>query len=138
MKNRPQIKLPEILYLFSYLLFLAGNQITLIEHGIELSLWLMTFAAVLSTAITVLPWFGFQWLRLDERGCRWGRPLAIFIQLLTMGAFAAAMFYRLMRELPRFYYLITLTALLWTGWLLIFIYSRHTCTNSDSDDKLRS
>lgn len=138
MKNRPQIKFPEILYLFSYLLFLAGNQIALIEHGIELSLWLMTFAVVLSTIVTILPWLGFQWLRLDDRGCRWGRRLAVFFQLLTLGAFSAAMFFRLMRELPRFYHLTALTALLWSAWLLIFIYSRHTCPNSDSDDKLRS
>jgi hypothetical protein len=77
--------------------------------------------------ITLLPLFGFQWLKLKTKGCRFGRGLAIAIQVSSWGTYGTAMFFRLTRELPKFQTLITITTILWATWLLIFIYSRHAC-----------
>ena len=135
---RIRIKLPEGLYILAYFVYLAGSAMTLIEHGVEFSLWLMTFAVVITLCTTVLPWLGFSWLRLIKQGCRWGWRLAVFLQFISWGTFATAMFHRLMRDLDRFYIWITLTSVLWAGWLLVFIYSRHACHLDETDDTLRS
>jgi signal transduction histidine kinase len=130
------IQFPELLYIFSFLLYLLGSAITLIEHGVELSLWLMTFAAVLTLLTTVFPWLGFKWLKLGKKGSQLRYGLALFLQAVTLASFAYAMSARLNRDLPRFYSSITFTTLLWAIWLLIFIYSRHAYHPTESDDKL--
>lgn len=127
---------PEWLYIFSFLLYLLGSSITLIEHGVELSLWLMTFAVVINLITTVFPWLGFTSLALKKKGSTFGHGLALFLQAVTSTSFGYAMFARLNRDLPRFYSAITLTTLLWATWLLIFIYSRHAYHPGKSDDKL--
>ena len=108
----------------------------LIEYGVELSLWLMTFAVVTALFTTVLPWLGFRRLQLDPQGCRAGWWLALVIQFLSWMSFGYSMFLRLGRNLRPFYLWITLTTLLWAVWLLIFIYSRHACRPKPTDDTL--
>lgn len=115
----------EWLYSLSFLLFLFGSSLTHIEHGSELSLWLMTFAVVLTVATTLLPIVGVRWLKLEKQGCQRGYWIAMLLQGASWVTFTQAMFLRLSRSLPAFHLWITVTTLLWGAWLLIFIYSRH-------------
>lgn len=134
--NNKTIRFPELLSLFAFLTYLLGSSITLFEHGIELSLWLMAFAVVINMGTTILPWLGFHWLSLDKKGCRTGYWLSILFYFGSWVSFAYAMFLRLWRILPRFYTMITITTLLWAVGLLIFIYSRHACKDRMPGDKL--
>lgn len=136
--KRVSIKFPELLYMFSFLTYLLGSAITHIEHGTELSLWLMGMAVFITIATTVLPWFGFNWLRLEKKGCRSGWWLSLLLQITSWFIFGAAMFFRLGRNLDPFHTLITLVTLLWALWLLIFIYSRHACPTTHIDDHLKN
>ncbi len=133
--KKTTIKWPELLYILSYLIYLVGSAITHIEDGVELSLWLMSLAIVITSATTILPWLGFNWLRLEKKGCRSGWWLSLLLQIASWFVFAAAMFFRLGRNLARFQTLIILVTLLWSSWLLIFIYSRHACSPNHADDK---
>ena len=125
MKRKP-LHIAEWLYSLSFILYLLGSSLTHIENGSELSLWLMTFAVLLTASTTLLPIAGIRWLRLDQQGGRWGYRLAILLQVLSWMTFAWAMFLRLGRNLPPFHTWITITTLLWAAWLLIFIYNRHS------------
>jgi hypothetical protein len=136
MKKSP-FKPAELLDALAFLLWLYGSSLTLIRHGIELSLWLMTLAVLSSFVIRVLPWLGIRWLRLERKGCQGSQLLAIILQALSWGTFAYAMFLRLGRNMEHFYILITITTLLWASWLLIFIYSRHACQPKQRDDTLK-
>lgn len=131
-----RITLPEILYLFAFILYLLGSSITLIHHGIELSLWLMTFAVAVNLFTTILPWLGVNWLALEKKGSKTGYWLSILFNFTSWVSFAYAMYLRLWRILPRFYTMITITTLLWAAGLIIFIYSRQTCKGSITGDKL--
>ncbi len=134
--KRSSLKVAEILDCLAFLLWLYGSSLALIRHGIELSLWLIALAVLSSFAIRVLPWLGLRWLRLEKKGCQGGRWLAIFLQVLSWGTFAYAMFLRLGRNMESFYTFIILTTLLWASWLLTFIYSRHACQPKHRDDTL--
>jgi Na+/proline symporter len=134
--KRTSCSLPELFYAAAFLLWLTGSSIAHIKNGVELSLWLMTFAILISFATTVFPWLGIRWLRLKRKGCRGGWWLALCLQCMSWGTFAYAMFQRLKRSLPQFHLLITLVTLLWASWLLVFIYSRHACRTQPRDDKL--
>jgi len=134
--KRFDITFPEILHSLSFLLYLFASAMTLIEHGVELSLWLMTFAVVISAVTTIFPWLGIRWLALDRKGCQAGHILAVITQIASWMSFGYAMLMRLARNMDRFYSLITLTTLLWAVWMLIFIYSRHACVAKGLDDKL--
>jgi len=134
--KKSSFSLPELFYIFAFLLYLVGSSITHILNGVEISLWLMAFAMVTTISTTILPWLGIQWLTLEKKGCRAGWWLALLLQVASWGTYAFAMFLRLNRNLPRFHTLITLTTLLWAAWLLIFIYSRYACQPQHSDDKL--
>jgi hypothetical protein len=46
------------------------------------------------------------------------------------------MFQRLTRDILSFKYLIGLTMVLWSAWLLIAIYSRHACHADEASDTL--
>jgi hypothetical protein len=124
MKREP-LHIVEWLYSLSFMLYLFGSSLTHIENGSELSLWLMTFAVVLTASTTLLPFAGIRWLRLDQQGGRWGYRLVLLFQVLSWMSFFGAMFLRLGRNLPPFHTWITITTLLWATWLLIYIYSRH-------------
>lgn len=115
----------EWLYSLSFLLYLFGSSLAHIENGAEFSLWLMTFAVVLTMATAMLPLAGIRWLRLNQQGWRTGLWMARLLQVLSWLSFYWAMFLRLGRNLPPFHTWITVTTLLWAAWLLIFIYSRH-------------
>lgn len=134
--RKTSIRIPECLYIVSFLLYLYGSSMTLIEHGIELSLWLMTFAVVITLLTTTLPWLGILWLNLEKKGARTGWWISLAIQVLSWGSFARAMFLRLNRDLPRFYFFITITTLLWAAWLILFIYSRYALQTEQTGDKL--
>lgn len=134
--KRLDITFPEILHCLSFLLYLFASAMTLIEHGVELSLWLMTFAVVISAVTTLFPWLGIRWLALDPKGCQVGHVMSVIIQIASWISFGYAMLMRLARNMDRFYSLITLTTLLWAVWMLIFIYSRHACLPKGLDDKL--
>lgn len=134
--KRVDFSLPEFLYTFSFLLYLAGSSLAQVLNGVELSLWLMAFAMLTTMMTTILPVLGFQWLRLKPKGCRFGRGLAVAIQAASWGTYATAMFFRLTRELPRFQTLIAITTVLWAVWLLVFIYSRHSCQPKETSDTL--
>lgn len=134
--NRPTIKLPEWLYILSFLLYLVGSAMALIEQGVELSLWLMTFAVLTTMITTILPWLDFRCLQLEPKGCRAGWRLALVIQFISWSSFAYGMFLRLARNLLPFYLWITLTTLLWAVWLFVFIYSRHACRPKPTGDTL--
>lgn len=134
--KRLDFSLPEFLQSFSFLLFLAGSVLTLIFNGIELSLWLMVFAMAASLLTTVLPALGFNWLKLQRKGCRGGWWLALVLQVISWGTYAAGMFFRVMRDTLHFKYLIGATLFLWAVWLLIAIYSRHACQPKNAGDTL--
>lgn len=134
--KRCSIQFPEILAMFAFLLYLLGSSLTLILHGIELSLWIMTFAVVIQISTSILPWLGFHWLALEKKGCKVGLWLARIIFFCSWGFFAYAMILRLWRDLPRFYTMITITTLLWALGIIISIYSRHACHDQETDDKL--
>ena len=124
-KTHVNLKMAELIQIFCFLLFLLGSAVTLSEHGIELSLWLMTVAVVLSVAATVFPWLGMRWFKLERKGWLPGKWLAFLIQIASWVIFGFAMYQRLLRNLPPFYTLIICTMLLWAVWLILFIYSRH-------------
>jgi len=115
----------EILYSLSFLLYLFGSSLTHIENGVELSLWLMTFAVILTMAITLLPLAGMRWLLMERQGSRAGFWAAMLLQVASWMTFLWAMLLRLGRNMPPFHTWITITTLLWAAWLLIFIFSRH-------------
>ena len=131
-----RFSIPELFYCLSFLLYLGGSSYAQAQNGIELSLWLMAFAMVISTATSILPWLGFRWLKLPPQGSRFGRGLALFLQICSWISYAAAMFFRLTRNLPDFHVFITVTTLLWGAWILLFILSRHVFQPSQRDDKL--
>jgi hypothetical protein len=124
--KRTTMHIAEWLYSLSFLLFLFGSSLTHIEHGSELSLWLMAFAVVVTIATTLLPLAGIRWLKLCKLGNPTGFWVAMLLQLIFWTTFFWAMFLRLSRNLPPFHTWITITTLLWGAWLLIFIFSRHT------------
>ncbi|MBW6465729.1 MAG: hypothetical protein K0B06_04430 [Brevefilum sp.] len=124
--KKTSLALAEWFYSLSFLLYLFGSSLAHIEHGSELSLWLMSFAVILTVSTTLLPLAGVRWLRLDQQGSRWGLGIAMLLQVLSWMSFFWAMSLRLGRNLPPFHTWITVTTLLWAAWLLIFIYSRHT------------
>ncbi len=134
--NQNKLRLPEVFYALAFLLYLGGSSLALIQNGVELSLWLMAFAVVATVCTTLLPALGVKWLRLPRQGCRAGWWVALFLQVASWGTFTAAMFLRLNREIAHFKTLIVCTTLLWAGWLLIFIYSRHACRPVAASDKL--
>jgi hypothetical protein len=115
----------EWFYNLSFMLFLFGSSLAHIEHGSELSLWLMSFAVILTVATTLLPLAGIRWIRLKRQGNRWGVGIALLLQVLSWMSYFWAMSLRLGRNLPPFHTWITVTTLLWAAWLLVFIYSRH-------------
>jgi hypothetical protein len=123
--KRVAITLTEIIYCFSFLIYLGGSALALIEHGTELSLWIMFLAVMTSLTARTLPWLGVKWLRIEKKGAQLGWWLALILQFSSWGTFSGAMLFRLERDLPPFYRWITITTLLWASWLLIFIYSRH-------------
>lgn len=131
-KFRFEITAAELIQILSFMLYLLGSALALAENGIELSLWLMTIAIVLSFAGTVFPWLGVRWLRIETKGWRGGLGLARMLQTGSWGTFGFSMYYRLSRDLPRFYILLTITMLLWAGWLILFIYSRYAFREKDS------
>jgi len=135
--KRRNIQFPEVLHILTFFLYLFSSSLALIQHGIELSLWLMTFAVVISAVTTLFPLAGIRWLALDPRGCRIGRILAMLIQSSTWLSFGYAMFMRLSRNMDRFYNIISLTTLLWAAWLILLIYSRHACPSKPPDDTLK-
>ncbi len=120
-----KIHVAEWLYSLSFLLYLFGSSLAHIEHGTELSLWLMTFAITVTAATTLLPLAGIRWLRLEPQGSRWGYWIAMLLQACSGISFAWGLFFRLGRNLAPFHAWTTVTTLLWGAWLLIFIYSRH-------------
>lgn len=131
-----RFSMPELIYSLSFLLYLGGSSLAHTRNGIELSLWLMAFAMVLSSMTTILPWLGFRWLKLSAKGSRLGKGMALFIQICSWGTYAAAMVFRLYRDIPHFHTWITVTTLLWAAWLLLFIYSRHVFRQPETNDKL--
>ena len=122
----------EILNLFCFLLFLFASDLAHIEHGSELSLWLMSFAVVLTIAAALFPWLGIRWLRMEQKGSQAGRWLAFVLQIASWGTFGNAMILRWGRRLDSFYWWITLTALLWALWLIIFIYCRYAARTDET------
>jgi Na+/proline symporter len=131
-----RFSVPEFLYNLSFLLYLGGSSYAQAQNGIELSLWLMTFAMVISALTTVLPWLGFRWLKLPAQGSRFGKGAALFVQICSWAAFTAAMYSRITRNLPDFHIFITVTTLLWAAWMLLLIYSRHAFHPTTSSDTL--
>jgi hypothetical protein len=130
--KKNKLDLAEILYVACFFLFLFASDLTFIEHGSELSLWLMTFAAVLTISAALFPWLGVRWLRIPLKGSRFGRWAARLFQLASWGAFAAAMIQRWRRNLTPFYWWITFSSLLWALWLVIFIYNRYALDRGDT------
>ena len=130
--KKATLTFPEILYLICFLLFLAASDLTLIEHGSELSLWLMSFAVVLTITVTVFPWLGIRWLQIPPIGSQGERWVARLLQFTSWGTFTAAMIQRWGRNLIPFYWWITLTSLIWALWLLVFIYNRYAFPTGDT------
>ena len=124
MKRNP-VHITEWLYSLSFLLYLFGSSLAHIENGTELSLWLMSFAVVVTVATTLLPLAGIRWLWLERQGSRWGYWIAMLLQVCSWFSFTWAMFLRLGRNLLQFHTWIVVTTRLWASWLLIFIISRH-------------
>jgi hypothetical protein len=136
MKKQLTLHVTELIYILSFLIYLAGSSLALFEHGTELSLWLMTLPFVITFASTILPWIGIRGLQLDKAGCHGGIWLARILQAGSWGTFLYAMYLRLYRQLPPFYAMIALTTLLWAAWLLILLLSRRGCQPGQGDDTL--
>lgn len=119
----------------AFLFFSFASDMTLIEHGTELSLWLMSFAIALSMAVTIFPWVGIRWLQLEPRGCQCGSWLSHLVQFASWISFSYALLLRWGRNLDSFYWWITLTSILWPAWLFIFLINRHACHPFKSLDK---
>ncbi|MDW7753587.1 MAG: hypothetical protein SCH68_00300 [Brevefilum sp.] len=134
--KKSKIEFPELIKVFAFLLYLLGSSLTLINHGIEISLWIMTFAVVINIALRILSWMGFCWLSLSKMGSKTGSWLAVLLDIASWGSFGYAMYLRLWRNLPMFYTMITITTLLWAVGLLLFLYSRHAFTDGKTGDKL--
>jgi hypothetical protein len=134
--KKKSIEFPELIKVSAFLLYLLGSSLTLINHGIEMSLWIMTFAMVINIAVTILPRMGFRWLALTKKGSKTGGWLAVLLDIASWGSFGYAMYLRLWRNLPRFYTMITITTLVWAAGLLLFLYSRHAFTDGITGDKL--
>ena len=122
--KRQSLHIAEWLYSLNFLLYLFGSSLTHIENGSELSLWLMTFAIVLTAATTLLPVAGIRWLQMEKLRYRAGFWAAMLLQGASWMSFFWAMLLRLRRNLPPFHTWIMVTTLLWAAWLLIFIFSR--------------
>ncbi len=123
--NRKAIYIPDVIHGITFILYLLGSSLTLIEQGTELSLWIMTFAVVTSACTTLLPFLGVRWLKLDKRGSQFGRWAAWLIQALSLASFGYGMIQRLQRDQAGFQNWIMITTLLWGTWMLVFVYSRH-------------
>lgn len=134
--KKNDIAVSELLKVFTFLLYLLGSSLTLINHGIEFSLWLMTFAVVINIAISILPWLGIRWLAAGKKGSKTGAWLAFLINFASWLSFGYAKYLRLYRNLPQFYTLITITTLLWAAGLLLYVYSRHAGKDRKTGDKL--
>ena len=134
--KKTSFELPVVISCFAILLWLAGSTLAHLRNGIELSLWLMSFAIMISFAATVFPWLGIRWLRLKKKGCLLGQHAAKAIQIATWGIFAWAMILRLNRSMSSFHILIAVVTLLWAAWGMIFTYSRYICKPKESNDKL--
>lgn len=134
--KKNDIAVSELLKVFTFLLYLLGSSLTLINHGIEFSLWLMTFAVVINIGISILPWLDIRWLTVRKKGSKTGAWLAFLINFASWVSFSYAMYLRLWRNLPQFYTLITITTLLWTAGLLLYVYSRHAFKDRKTGDKL--
>jgi len=134
--KRSSLTLAEIIQTLCFLIYLFGSSLTLIEHGTELSLWIMFLVVLISISATILPWLGFNWLRIKKQGSQAGQWVSRLLQIASWGSFAFAMLMRLGRNLPRFYLWIVITTLLWAVWLLVFIFSRHIWSQSNGGDKL--
>ncbi len=124
MTQKPN-KIPEVIYSLTFILYLLGSSLTLIEQGAELSLWIMSFAVVTAASITLLPLVGVRWLQLDRKGSRFGQWSAWVIQAFSLASFSYAMINRLQRNIAGFQSWIMVTTLLWAIWMLVFVYSRH-------------
>lgn len=135
--KRSSVTLPEIIQTLCFLIYLFGSSLTLIEHGTELSLWIMALAVLISASTTILPWLGIQWLQMKEQGSQVGRWVSLLLQTASWGTFAFAMLMRLGRNLPHFYRWIVITTLLWATWLLVYIFSRYVCSQRTRGDKLK-
>jgi len=134
--KKNDIAVSELLKSFTFLLYLLGSSLTIINHGIEFSLWLMTFAVVINIGISILPWLGIRWLAVRKKGSKTGAWLAFLINFASWVSFGYAMYLRLWRNLSQFYTLITITTLLWAAGLLLYVYSRHACKDGETGDKL--
>lgn len=134
--EKKNIAFSELIKIFAFLLYLLGSSLTLINHGIEMSLWIMTFAVVINIGVSILPWLGFRWLALTKKGSKTGAWLAFLFNIASGGSFGYAMYFRLWRNLPKFYTMITITTLLWAAGLLVFAYSRYAFTDGKTGDKL--
>jgi len=133
--KRTRLSLPEIIYSLSFLIYLFGSSLTLIEHGTELSLWVMFLAVLISASTTILPWLGIAWLRMNNQGSRAGWWASLLLQITSWGTYAVAMLMRLGRNFSPFYFWIVVTTLLWATWLLVLILSRHAWHHPDGDDQ---
>jgi len=136
MKRSP-LTLAEIIQTLCFLIYLFGSSLTLIEHGTELSLWIMFLVVLISISATILPWLGFNWLSMKKQGSQSGQWISRLLQIASWGSFAFAMLMRLGRNLTQFYYWIVITTLLWAIWLLVFIFSRHVWSQPERGDKLK-
>ena len=134
--KRSALSLAEIIQTLCFLLYLFGSSLTLIEHGRELSLWIMALAVFISASTTILPWLGIQWLHMKEQGSQAGQWISRLLQIASWGTFAYAMLMRMGRNLPHFYRWIVITTLLWATWLIVLIFSRHVWSQPNNGDKL--
>lgn len=134
--KKNDIAVSELLKSFTFLLYLLSSSLTLINRGIEFSLWLMTFAVVINIGISILPWLGVRWLAAGKKGSKTGAWLAFLINFASWVSFGYAMYLRLWRNLPQFYTMITITTLLWATGILLYVYSRHACKDGKTSDKL--
>ena len=135
--KRSSLTLAEIIQTLCFLIYLFGSSLTLIEHGTEISLWVMFLAVLISASTTILPWLGIQWLRMNQQGSQAGQWASRILQIVSWGTYTFAMLMRLGRNLPRFYLWIVITNLLWAIWLLVFIFSRHVWSQPERGDKLK-
>ena len=75
-----RFSIPELFYCLSFLLYLGGSSYAQAQNGIELSLWLMVFAMVISAATSILPWLGFRWLKLPLKVLGLGEAWRFFFK----------------------------------------------------------
>jgi hypothetical protein len=122
--KRTRFTISEGIHLMGFFLFLAGSSRAHADSGTEIALWLTAMAVTLSFGATTLPYLGFEWLHPLGTTRPLGGWVGLLLRIGSWGGYAAAVYFRIKPDLPRFHTSLTLTTLLWAAWVVCWLTSR--------------